>query len=821
MIQYILECIAFQLLFLVIYDFFLKKETFFQWNRLYLLGTFVLSLILPWVKIEAFKQQVPQTFAQYPEYLWELQNEAVVVQVQETASWNITWQEGVFYGGMLVALVLFGLKIRQLYLLRKSGEKISYPLFTQIVIENSNIAFSFFKSIFIGDKVLKMKHDTIIAHELVHIKQRHTHDLLFFELMRIVGWFNPLVYVYQNRISELHEFIADAQVSKEHKSDHYEQLLAQVFQTEHISFINQFFTKSLIKKRIVMLQKSKSKKIWQLKYLLLVPMVFGMLLYTSCKMNKTTTDSQVINENDELLISEVKDEIKEDNLDMNYLYTHGLAEKYQDINQEITKHEFFLYKVLQDEMLKKVFKDYNKENPGENMKLATVQQPSTEGYNSFVSQRKAYKLIDNDLKSSVKAFGKDIAFYDNSLGAYPSNFLEYKVSNTSKLSSNELQKFNELLISLENEPDYLSNIILSDDTNIFLIKTDIKDLKGSIESRTVKIVSEEEFEEMDNVNVSFAIVEEVPIFPGCEDAVDKRACFNEKIQKHISKHFNYPKAARDANIEGRVSTMFTISSEGTIENIKMRGPDKLLEDEVERIIKRLPKMTPGKQSGKPVNVPFSIPVQFKLQEDSDSGSADVDDKKYIYDNDVPFSVVDEVPIFPGCENATDKRACFNEKMQLHISKHFNNPKEAQEKGVQGKVSSMFVITKEGTIGHISTRSPDKLLDEEVERIIKRLPEMTPGKHKGKAVNVPFSIPVQFKLQDDSTLNTANMVSEISKENEVEPLYYVNDKKITKLEMEAIDPNTIESIFILKDKKAIEKYGKEGENGVVEIKIKKE
>ena len=119
MIQYILECIAFQLLFLVIYDFFLKKETFFQWNRVYLIGTFVLSLILPWVRIEAFKQQVPQTFVRYPEYLWGLQNEAVVVQVEESASWNLTWQEGVFYGGMLLASLFFILKIRQLYLLRK------------------------------------------------------------------------------------------------------------------------------------------------------------------------------------------------------------------------------------------------------------------------------------------------------------------------------------------------------------------------------------------------------------------------------------------------------------------------------------------------------------------------------------------------------------------------------------------------------------------------------------------------------------------------------------------------------------------------------
>ncbi|MEP2279355.1 TonB family protein [Maribacter sp.] len=748
MIQYILECIAFQLLFLVIYDFFLKKETFFQWNRVYLMGTFVLSLILPWVKIEAFKQQVPQTFAQYPEYLWELQNVDVVVQAKESVSWNFTWQEGIFYGGMLVALVLFVLKIRQLYLLRKSGEKISYPLFTQIVIENSNIAFSFFKSIFIGDKVLKMKHDTIIAHELVHIKQRHTYDLLFFELMRIVGWFNPLVYVYQNRISELHEFIADAQVSKEHKSDHYEQLLAQVFQTEHISFINQFFTKSLIKKRIIMLQKSKSKKVWQLKYLLLVPMVLGMLLYTSCEMYKGTSENKETTESDELLIAEVNTKIEEDNLDIGYLYNSGLSEKRNDINQLLTKDEFFLYEILQREAMV----DFIKENPEEEPFSLTFVQPSTEKYDNFINQKKAYKKIDDNLKSSIKAFGKVIAFYDKSLGAYPSDFLKYEVSNTTKLSSSELRKFNELLVSLENEPDYLSNIILSDETNVFLIKTDNKDLKGSIESRTVKIVSEEEFTDLNSIDVPFAVVEEVPVFPGCENADDKRACFNEKMQQHISKHFNYPQAARDANIEGRVSTMFIISSEGKIENIKMRGPDKLLEDEVERIIKRLPEMTPGKHKGKVVNVPFSIPIQFVLD---NTASATLDEKTYMNEDDVPFAVVDEVPVFPGCEDAADKRACFNEKIQLHISKNFNYPKEAQEKGIQGRVSAMFLITSEGTIENIKMRGPDKLLEDEVERIIKRLPNMKPGKQRGKAVNVPYSIPVNFKL-----LIEENQTSEI-------------------------------------------------------------
>lgn len=96
-------------------------------------------------------------------------------------------------------------------------------------------------------------------------------------------WFNPLVYMYQHRITVLQEYIADAKaVSETSKKEYYQNLLSQVFQTDNISFINTFFNHSLIKKRIVMLQKSKSKKIFQLKYLLLIPVVSVMLVYTSC-----------------------------------------------------------------------------------------------------------------------------------------------------------------------------------------------------------------------------------------------------------------------------------------------------------------------------------------------------------------------------------------------------------------------------------------------------------------------------------------------------------------------------------------------------------
>ncbi|MFY8189089.1 MAG: energy transducer TonB [Flavobacterium sp.] len=123
----------------------------------------------------------------------------------------------------------------------------------------------------------------------------------------------------------------------------------------------------------------------------------------------------------------------------------------------------------------------------------------------------------------------------------------------------------------------------------------------------------EEAEEVD-VDVPFAIIEDVPVFPGCENvAKDKRKeCLQEQIQKHIRKNFNYPEAAMDAGIQGKVFVSFVIGKDGNVTIANLRGPDKSLEKEAERIMSKLPKMTPGKQRGKPVRMTMSIPITFKL-----------------------------------------------------------------------------------------------------------------------------------------------------------------------------------------------------------------
>lgn len=129
----------------------------------------------------------------------------------------------------------------------------------------------------------------------------------------------------------------------------------------------------------------------------------------------------------------------------------------------------------------------------------------------------------------------------------------------------------------------------------------------------VEEVIVEEVEE--EVSVPFAIIEDIPLFPGCERVKKskRRQCFQEKINRHIVKNFRYPEIAQEMGIQGRVYVSFIIDKSGNIIGVTPRGPDKNLEKEAKRIIEALPKMIPGKQRGKPVRVPYSIPINFKLQ----------------------------------------------------------------------------------------------------------------------------------------------------------------------------------------------------------------
>ncbi len=135
------------------------------------------------------------------------------------------------------------------------------------------------------------------------------------------------------------------------------------------------------------------------------------------------------------------------------------------------------------------------------------------------------------------------------------------------------------------------------------------------ESEEIEFVEEVE-EETDEI-FNFAVVENKPVYPGCEKYAtedEKFQCFNQSIIKHINKNFKFPEMARQMGIQGRIYVNFVVEKNGSISNVTIaRGVDKLLDDEAMRVVKLLPKFQPAKQRGKPVRMQYTVPINAKLQ----------------------------------------------------------------------------------------------------------------------------------------------------------------------------------------------------------------
>ncbi|TWO33782.1 energy transducer TonB [Seonamhaeicola sediminis] len=148
-------------------------------------------------------------------------------------------------------------------------------------------------------------------------------------------------------------------------------------------------------------------------------------------------------------------------------------------------------------------------------------------------------------------------------------------------------------------------------------ETVIESTEADQETEIVEVeeVVVEEVEE--DIDVPFAVIENVPIFPGCDkgDNNAKRACMSKKISDFVNKKFNTDLAS-DLGLSGRqrINVIFKIDKTGNVTGIRARAPHPGLEKEAKRVIGLLPKMQPGKQRGKPVNVPYSLPIIFQVQD---------------------------------------------------------------------------------------------------------------------------------------------------------------------------------------------------------------
>ena len=257
--------------------------------------------------------------------------------------------------------------------------------------------------------------------------------------------------------------------------------------------------------------------------------------------------------------------------------------------------------------------------------------------------------------------------------------------------------------------------------------------------------------------VKFSEVESAPFYiDWCTSnlAEDKiRECTDSGIKLFAKQYFN-TELANELKLSGyqRITSAFIIDKNGDVVDIRVRAPHPQLKDEAIRVINLLPKMEPGKVNGKAVSVSYLLPIIFKVQSDSLSQS-EKNPILNVVDGDnveVSFSTVQNVPIFPGCEkgNNAKRRKCMSDKITKFVRRKFNT-KLAVDLGLSGRqrIIAIFKIDKNGDVVGVRVRAPHPRLVTEAKRVINLLPKMKPGMQLGKAVVVPFSLPIIFDVQD--------------------------------------------------------------------------
>ncbi|MFD0765831.1 TonB family protein [Mucilaginibacter lutimaris] len=551
--HYLLLVNIYLTLFFGFYSLLLRRETFFQLNRIYLVGTATLSFFIPLIQSEWVKSLFITQKVQYSIYGG---NAITITDLAPIKNNPVT------IGQVLVALYTVGVVVLAVKLI------IQLILLRRIIKDPSpSVSYSFFNKIKISDGINGK--EVIESHELVHARQFHSADVLIIEAVMIINWFNPVVYLYRYAIKHVHEYIADRHTLKAgtDKAEYALLLLSQTFDTPAHQLVNPFYNHSLLKKRIMMLQKNRSQRVKLIKYGLSAPLFIMMLILSSATIENSHAIGAI----------------------------HNKAEKVFDapakavLTDTTYKTTIITYNPTKDKLPADTVPDENK-----NQVFTAVEHSPT-----FPGGQAAFeKYLASNLKYPAEAVknnvqGRSIITFvvekDGSLSDF--KVVRSVGSGTDEEAIRVLKASPKWNPGIQNKRkvrvQYTVPINFTMNNNKIGAVTTPADNSGGVVANTV---------------------EHMPSFPGGLPAFSKWLAANVK----------YPKAAREANIQGRVIVSFVVEEDGRLTGVRVvKGVSRDIDEEALRVMNSSPKWIPGKDNGTPVKVAYSVPLSFALAADND------------------------------------------------------------------------------------------------------------------------------------------------------------------------------------------------------------
>lgn len=703
---YALEVLACSGVLLTAYAILLERRVRFGWCRAYLLLSTLLAAVIPLLRIPVWPGEVIEAV---PTVAMPTEWSAEVVETPAAALTPQAVCLAVYLVGVgLIAGVMVwqAMRIRRL---RRGAEITRTDRFTLVRTPQRIASFSFFRSIYVWRETPVHEMKAIVAHEASHIAHRHSVERIAMECMKAALWWNPFVWIAARRLTEAEEFEADSDVlaSGYDIEDYMKTIFRQLF--GYSPEIANGLRDSLTKKRFKMMTTKTRGRYALLRLAGTLPALIGLL----CAFSFTTRAAEIripetIEAPTDTATKNVRIKVSKDGRPLSGAIilvagtTKGTvtdAEGRASIDAQPGATLVIQYVGCETE------------------KIRLSDQPGAEGHIL------ALKAEANELDPITVTSGKN---------AKPQPL--YIVDGVERSGIDDLNPENIESVRVLKDWDSVKKYGERGKNGVIEVQTRRAATAGE-SPKTVRSGDDE----------PFLIAETMPLFRGGD-----LNAFRAWAQRQIV----YPAEAIKQGIEGRVVLSFVIEADGSVSNIvALQSPDQLLTDEARRVIASSPAgaWTPGQQRGKNVAVKYTLPVDFRFTKTEPALAVD----EATFDpatgtiqttpagDDEPFLVAETMPSFQSGDILA-----FRQWVQMKIK----YPSEALKEKLYGRVVASFVVEKDGSVSGIDVlQSPGKALADEARRVIGSVPAgaWTPGRQRGQAVRVKYTMPVDFLIQDVS------------------------------------------------------------------------
>ena len=357
MIDFLIKSTICLSVFLGFYHLVLEREKMHQFNRFYLLGSIVISLVIPFVTFEIIEiipiveNIEPLSLNTIPTTFNENLIQESVIHLKERINYTpyVLW--GLYGLITFILITRFVINCSKLISKSKSNPIVKYKNANLVLVDETTLPHTFLNFIYINSEDYNNRNieDELYTHELVHVNQKHTLDILFIEVLKVIFWFNPLFIFFKKAMQLNHEFLADEEIIKTYNNvPFYQNLLLQKGIGTQTIYLASNLNYLVTKKRLIMMTKSTSQTIAVLKKIAIIPILTGLVYFFCIEI--------VAQEK----ISSGKSEIKKDN-------STSKSETFVKQAQE-RKVEYLTYKVSDEEYYKDVICVYYENVDGNDIK---------------------------------------------------------------------------------------------------------------------------------------------------------------------------------------------------------------------------------------------------------------------------------------------------------------------------------------------------------------------------------------------------------------------------------------------------------------------